>query len=175
MEFIDILKNRRSIRIYTGESIPEDKLNQVLEAGLLAFSGRNIKPWEFVVVRDKDMLKKLAGCRPHGSQMLAGADAAIVVLADENKTDVWTEDCSIAMTQMHLMADYIGLGSCWIQGRLRPAPEDGRMAEDVLRALLHFPENIRLEAILSLGMTDTHPAPREVTEELRHKIHWDVY
>lgn len=175
MDFMDMLKHRRSIRTYTGETIPEDKLNQVLEAGLLAFSGRNIKPCEFVVVRDKEMLTKLSRCRPHGSQMLAGADAAIVVLADADKTDVWTEDASIAMTQMHLMADHLGLGSCWIQGRLRPAPEDGKLAEDVLRELLHFPEYIHLEAILSLGMPDTHPKPRKVTEELRAKIHRELF
>ena len=48
--------------------------------------------------------------------MLAGADSAVVVIADPEKTDVWTEDCSIAMAYMHLAADSLGLGSCWIQG-----------------------------------------------------------
>ena len=46
--------------------------------------------------------------------MLAGASVAIVVIADPEKTDVWTEDCSIVMSNMHNMAHDLGLGSCWI-------------------------------------------------------------
>ena len=82
--------------------------------------------------------------------MLAGAGAAVVVVADEERTDVWIEDCSIVMANMHLMADSLGVGSCWIQGRLREA-SDGRTTEEYLRQLLGIPENYRLEAMLSLS------------------------
>ena len=60
------------------------------------------------------MLQVLSECRIGSAKMLQHADCAIVVFADAEKSDVWVEDCSIAMANMHLMADALGLGSCWI-------------------------------------------------------------
>ena len=114
MELLDIMRNRRSIRKYTEEDIPEESLTKVLQAGLLAESGKAIRPWEFIVVRDRAMLDELSGCREGGVAMLKEAKCAIVVIGDADKQDVWVEDCSVAMTNMHLMADHLGLGSCWI-------------------------------------------------------------
>lgn len=106
--------------------------------------------------------------------MLEEADCAVVVLGDSDKSDVWIEDCSVAMANMHLMADALGVGSCWVQGRLREAP-DGRMAEDYVRDLLKFPENCKLEAILSLGMPK-RGMPAHTLEELpMEKIHRESF
>ena len=74
--------------------------------------------------------------------MLKEAKCAIVVIGDADKQDVWVEDCSVAMTNMHLMADHLGLGSCWIQGRLRKADAD-TTAEEYVRARLGFPEKLQ--------------------------------
>lgn len=170
MELLEIMQNRRSVRTYTGESVTEEQIEKILQAGLLSASGRAIYPWEFIVVRDKEMLCKMAGARAAGAKMLESADGAIVVLGDEEQSDVWTEDCAIAMTNMHLMADYVGVGSCWVQGRLREA-SDGRSAEAYLRDLLGFPEHLRLEAILSLGVPKDHSEPHKLADLLTEKIH----
>ena len=138
MELLEIMRHRRSIRNFTGEAVTEEQLNQVLEAGLLAASGKARYPWEFIVVRNKETLQKMVECRVGGSASLNEADVAIVVVADPEKTDVWTEDCSIALANMLLMAENLGLGCCWVQGRLRDA-KDGRSAEDFLRDLLGYP------------------------------------
>ena len=114
MDLLEIMKNRRSVRTYTGEPVDEEKLERILQAGLLSASGRAIRPWELIVVREKKALKKMAASRAAGAKMLEGADCAVVVLGDAEKTDVWTEDCSIVMANMHLMADSLGVGSCWI-------------------------------------------------------------
>ncbi len=174
MELLELMQNRRSVRQYTGAPIPEEALERVLQAGLLSASGRNRRPWELIVVRDPRTLARLAECRDHGAGMLAGAACAVVVIADPEKTDVWTEDCSIAMANMHLMADSLGLGSCWVQGRLREAP-DGRTTEAYLRELLHFPAGYALEAILSLGVAAGHPAPHSLEELPWEKIHWEMF
>ena len=173
-DLLEILLKRRSIRKYTGEAIPAEKLEEIINAGLLAESGRRICPWELIVVKDKDMLKKLSECREGAAKMLAGADAAIVVIADEEKTDVWIEDSSIVMANMHLMADHLEVGSCWIQGRLRKTP-DGEITEEYLRNLLGYPKNFRLEAILSLGMYDVHPEPHSLSELKFEKVHYEKY
>ena len=173
MDLLEIMSNRRSVRQYTGERIADEVIDQILKAGLLSPSGRGVRPWEFIVVRDRDTLKVLSECRVGAAKMLEGADCAIVVIGNEDKTDVWVEDCSIAMAHMHLMADSLGVGSCWIQGRLRDAGEES--TESYLRARLGFPENFRLEAILSMGMPAGKPAARELAELPLDKVHWEHF
>ena len=174
MELLDMMLNRRSVREYTGDHIPGDKLEMILQAGLAAPSGRGRQPWEFIVVQTRDALKKLSECRDGSAKMLEHADCAIVVIADELEQDVWTEDCSIAMAYMHLMADSLGIGSCWIQGRLRQAP-DGRSTEEYVRECLGFPKTYRLEAILSLGIPKKHPVKHHTDQLPREKVHLERF
>ena len=174
MDLLEIMKNRRSVRRYTGEPIPEAFITKILQAGLLSPSAHNTKLWEFVVVRDKEMLKKLSEAKPMSAGMLAGADCAILVFGDETRNDVWTEDCSIAMYGMHLMADSLGVGSCWVQGHRRFCM-DGRTIEDYVRELLHVPDNYRFEAFLSLGMCDNHPKAHTLDELLWDKVHRETF
>ena len=58
MDMLKAILHRRSVRIYTEERIPEEKLNAILYAGLSAASSKNRRPWEFIVVRDKHMLSQ---------------------------------------------------------------------------------------------------------------------
>ena len=160
MDLLETMQNRRSVRSYTGEKIAKEKLDKILQAGLLSASGRSRKPWEFVVVQEKEMLEN-AGC-------------AILVFANPEKTDVWVEDCSIAMSNMHLMADSLGLGSCWIQGRLRES-ENGESTEVYCRKLLNVPEEYVLEAILSVGILKEHPKAHTLEELEKEKVHYETY
>jgi len=171
MQLMQQMLARRSVRDYTGEAVTEEQLRLILQAGLCAPSSKNRRPWQMIVVRDKEMLNKMADYRASGAQMLRGADCAIVVLGDESLTDVWCEDCSIVMTQMHLMADALGLGSCWIQGRLRQAA-DGSTGEEYLRRLLAFPEQLRLAAVLSVGVPAEHRPPYTAEDLLWDKVHY---
>lgn len=174
MTFLDVLKKRRSIRKYTSEIISDDQLKQILTAGLLSASSRNIHPWELILVQDRETLKKMSECRVGSAKMLDGASAAVVVVADPEKSDVWIEDCSIVMSNMHLMADSLGLGSCWIQGRLREAP-NGQPTEEYLRDILGYPKKYSLEAILSLGVPAIHPKEHELSALPEKKIHYEKY
>ena len=170
---VELLQERRSIRRYTGEAVPEESLKQILQAGLLSPSGHNAKPWEFVVVKDRETLDKLSQCREGSAEMLKGAYCAVVVLGDEEKTDVWTEDCSAAMMNMHLTASSLGVGSCWIQGRLRTV--NGKSTEAVVKEILGFPDHYRLEAILSLGMPAVDPEARKLEDLPMEQIHWEKF
>lgn len=174
MSLLEILQNRHSVRKYTKEPIPEETLMTGLQAGLLSASSRSIRPWEIIVVKERAVLEKLSDCRVGSAKMLAGAQAAIVVVADSTASDVWIEDCSIVMSNMHLMADSLGLGSCWIQGRLRVTP-NGETTEDYLRKFLGYPKTYVLEAVLSLGMPQNHPAKQELSALPLDKIHWEKF
>ncbi len=162
---IEILRNRRSIRKYTTQPVEPDKLNILKEALLRSPSSKNINPWEFIFVDDKDCLNRLQNCKPHATLPLQTAPLAVVVCADETKNDVWIEDCSIASVLLQLTAQSLGLGSCWIQIRNRMHSED-YTAEKYIQELLSVPEHFRVLSIITLG----YPAkPREgkAPEELQ--------
>ena len=73
MSFLDLLKHRRSIRQYKEEAVSKEALEAIVEAGLLSPSGRNIRPWELIVVQKKETLEKMSECRVGSAKMLAGA------------------------------------------------------------------------------------------------------
>ena len=174
-DLLQTMLNRRSIRKYTGEPVPEDKIKLILQAGLSSATSKNRKPWEFVVVQQKETLQALAKCRVGTGKMLEQAGCAIVVFGNTNVTpDVWVEDCSIAMSNMHLMADALGLGSCWIQGRCREA-ENGQSTEEFCRELLGVPEHLALLAILSVGVPTERPAGYTAEDLRKDKIHWEKF
>ena len=174
VDVLDAMARRRSVRRYSGESVPQALLDRILEAGLRSASGRSRRPWELIVVRDRAMLDDLAECREQGTGMLTGADAAIVVVADPTLADTWVEDCSIVMANMQLEAAASGVGSCWIQGRLRQAA-DGRSAHEFVANLLKVPAPYQLEAILSLGMPEAEAPRRPFDEALLEKVHKETF
>ena len=174
MELLELMRTRRSIRKYTDAPVSEENITKILQAGMLSATGKGIRPWEFIVVIDKDVLQKMADCRAGSVKMLKEAPCAIVVLGNEDASDVWTEDCSAVMSNMHLMAESLGLGSCWIQGRLRKA-DGGESTEEFCRRLFGVPEGLALEAVLSVGITEKHPNPHLLQEAERGKVHYGTF
>jgi nitroreductase len=174
MDLIEIMKNRRSVRKYTSEPVEQQKINQILQAGLLSASGRAKRPWEFIVVTEHETLEKLSHCRQGSAKMLDGAGAAIIVIGNTEKADTWIEDCSIAMSNMHLMAANLGLGSCWIQGRMRES-EQGIPTDEFVRSIIGYPENFSLEAILSIGCIDVSPEGYSLDSLEFDKVHYEKF
>lgn len=149
MEMMECMLARRSGRKYTEEAVSDEALKEILTAGLLAPSGRNLKPTKFIVVQEPAFL---TDARAMGSSMMAGASRAIIVLGNSSLSDTWVEDGSIAMTQMMLRATELGIANCWVQGRNRMSKLDGVSTESFLREKLGFAENYSLVAMLALGM-----------------------
>lgn len=147
---IELLRNRRSIRKYTDQAIEEEKIELLKESVLRSPTSRNNKPGEYIFVSDKDLLYKLSLSKPHGAAFLKDAPLGVVVIADESKSDVWVEDCSIASIILQLSAQSLGLGSCWIQLRKR-FHSDNTSAEDYVKDLLKLPDGIRVESIIAIG------------------------
>lgn len=147
---IDLVRKRRSIRLYSPKPIEKPLVDILVEALLRAPSSRNNKPWEFVVVDDRDVLVRLAGAKESGSRFLGGAALGIVICADPNKSDVWIEDCSITAILLQTVAQSLGLGSCWIQIRSRKQ-SDAMTSERYVRRVLGLPGYLKVEAIVSIG------------------------
>ncbi len=172
---LELLMKRRSIRKYKPEAVSEDALKKIMQAALLSPSSRGRTPWEFVVVQNSETLKALGKCRHPQQTFLPDTPAAIVVLGDTSVTDVWVEDCSIAMTIMQLEAETLGLGSCWIQIRNRMAQGEEQMSSAFIKELLHIPEQYEVLAILVLGVPDEEK-PGRTLETLQYaKVHNEVF
>ena len=158
MELLDILQHRRSVRTYAPGAVTQEQLRSILQAGMLSPSGKALRPWEFIVVQDPERIRALAGCRTVPMAMFQTASCAIVVVGDGDRSDVWVEDCSVAMAQMHLMADALGLGSCWL----------GAFDADAVKKVLGLPEEAVVVAVSPLGHPAEHPAarPRKTADEV---------
>lgn len=147
---IDLLRSRRSIRRFTDQPVAPEQLDLLVEAALRSPSSKGNNPWEFIVVTDRDLLRKLAAAKAHGATFLKEAPLAIVICADPAKSDVWVEDAAIATTLIHLQAADLGLGSCWVQIRLRQR-EDGTGSQAYLADLLGLPEGLMVLAMVGIG------------------------
>ncbi len=155
---LDILRKRRSIREYKNETIEKEIIEQLKEAALRSPSSRSINPWRFFFITDKVMLEDLSRAKEQGSSFLRGAGLGVAVCADENESDVWIEDCSIASIILQLTGVSLGLGSCWIQIRNR-MHRDSQASEDFVRSVLHLSDNLRVESIISFGYPDEDKSP----------------
>jgi nitroreductase len=172
--FMPLLEKRRSIRKFLERPVDKEKIDLLVEAALRAPSSRGFNPWEFVVIRDREMLEKLAQAKEHGSAFLKNAALGLVVCADSAKSDVWVEDASIATILIQLAAESLGLGTCWIQIRER-AHSPSRTAQQYVAELLHLPQAIMVEAILAVGYPAEFKNPHPKEGLLRRQVHAEVF
>ena len=157
MDFSEVVALRHSVRHFTPEEVEREKIDRIIEVAQTAPSSKNSHSTGFMIVQDRDLLDAFSRMRTHGSSLLGRAAAAIVVLGDSTKTDLWVDNCSISATFLQLAAVNEGLGSCWVHvnGRLRD-PEDPSKgdAEGYLRELLGIKDNMRVHCVVALGYED---------------------
>lgn len=148
--FVEMLRNRRSIRQFTAQTIPKENIEQLQEALLRAPTSRGKNSWNFIFIEDRKLLEKMSRAKSHGSTFLAGATLGVVICADEEISDVWIEDSAIAAITLQYAAHDLGLGSCWAQIRNR-AHDDKTTAENFLKNLLEIRDNTRILCMIGIG------------------------
>ncbi len=166
----DLLVRRHSIRRYTDEAVSAEDVKTIIEAALLAPSSKSVRPWQFVLVDNKDDLMRLSECKAAGARPVAGCALAVVVCASPAKSDMYLEDMAIATAYMQLQATALGLGACWIQVRGRYAA-DGEDAENIVREILDIPDDVVVECILTVGHPDEVRRPVDTSKLLWEKVH----
>jgi nitroreductase len=161
--FLSLAQKRRSIRKYIDKEVEAEKIDSIVEAVLRAPTSRGKNSWEFVVVTDPGLLKKLSNAKPHGASFLKNAAVGIVVCANPQISDVWIEDASIASIFIHLAAAALDLGSCWIQIRERKH-NDTLTAEAFIAKVLNLPPQLKVDSIIAIGypaeIKSAHPKER---------------
>ena len=167
MAFIDLVRQRRSVRKYRPDPVPVAQLDYVLEAARLAPSWANGQCCTYLVVTDERVRHELALA---GNDWIAQAPVIIVICADPKQSGMkgdqpyYMLDAGIAMEHLVLAAAEQGLGTCWI----------GWFDEEKARQALGVPAELRIVASTPLGYPAEEPEarPRKSLAELVHRDRW---
>ncbi len=171
MEVIQAIKSRRSVRAFRSDPVPEDLLQEILDAGRWAPSAGNLQPWEFYVVKSAEHKEGLARAAL-GQGFVAEAPVVIVVCAapvrsgrryrERGEKLYCLQDTAAATQNMLLAATSLGLGSCWV----------GAFDEEGVRRVLGLGPELRPVALIPLGYPAEQPAAprRRPLEEIVHPV-----
>jgi len=144
MDFMDVVKSRKSIRGYSEREVEEEKLNQILEAARISPSWANKQCVQYVIVKEKAKITELAGIF---NSWLKQAPIIMVACADpkesgsHNGMDYYLVDVGISMQQLILAATDQGLSTCWI----------GAFDETKIKKILKVPNTVRVVAMTPIG------------------------
>lgn len=171
MGILKAIQERRSIRQYKKDPIPEDDLLRVVEAARLAPSGKNLQPWKFIIVRDEGLKQRLARA---SSEQYFIAEAPVIIVACGFPDDCyermgqymksWTVDVAIALEHLILQAQEDGFGTCWI----------GSFREEEVKSILNIPEDVKVLALTPLGYPAEAP-PYRGRKRIDEIVSYDGY
>lgn len=145
MNVSEAIKTMRAVRQYTEQNVPDQVVTTILRAGQWAGSAKNVQPWKFIVVRNRDTLQRLARCGSYASHLKEAPCAIVVVTEAASRADF---DSGRAIQNMMLAAWGEGVGSC-IASMHREAD-----AKDVLG----IPDHLKLSQVIAFG----YPRPNVV-------------
>ena len=170
MELFETIQTRRSVRKFTDRAVPDELVDKLLRAAMLAPSAGNQQPWQFIVIRDRQKLDGVTAYHPY-CKMISQVSVAILVCGDpEGKKwpDFWVQDCSAAIQNLLLAARALGLGTVWTG----VYPVEDRVAG--CREAFGLPPNLIPLAIVPVGWPDGDPfsGKDRFKEEL---VHRDVF
>ena len=161
MDALEAIKKRRSVREYTGEAIPRDHLEKIVDAGRLAATGSNMQPWDFIIITEREMIERLKVA----AKWMEKAGAIIAVVMDPSSR-WWGEDGAAAVENMLIASTALGYGSCWLEGYTLPREEE-------FKKLLEVPEGKRLLTLVPVGVPAEWPTIEK--KALADVLHWDKY
>jgi len=140
-EFLAFLKERRSIREYLDKIIPDDAVEMILEAGRWAPSALNRQPWEFLVIKNKEILRDLSKNAFYGKHIKTAPLAIAIVGKIKENPKYYIQDTSLVSMNMMLMAWSLGIGTCWT----------GALKRDIVKKMLGLDEDDYLLTVLPMG------------------------
>lgn len=168
---LTVIKERKSVRSYTGEEVSKKDIDKILHAAMAAPAAIHMLPWKFIVVTDKTILKTLADGLPF-AKMLPAAGTGIVVCAVPEEAALSSKefailDCTCATENILLAAEALGLGAVWTA----VYPNESLM--DFVRNTLSIPKNIIPLNVIPVG----YPAGEEKAQDKYEakNIHWEKW
>lgn len=164
---VKTILNRKSVRKYTDQKVEKEKVDVLVRAAFAAPTGKNLRPWEIIVVDDEAILKSL-GEQLHNAPMLKNAPLAIIIAGDTVKSPYWFLDCSAATENVLLAAAALDLGAVWAAAW----PYDDRIA--VVKSLIPMPAEVQPLVIIPIGYPlDRNKTPMDKYDE--NKLHYNKF
>lgn len=160
---IEEIKKRRSIRKYQSKEVDKKDILEIIKAAQFAPNGRHKKAWEFIIVQDKNVKKKIF--ETLDDDFILKAPVLIVPIMDAQKTDLFIQDLSLASGYIFLQAVSFGLGTVW----KNIDPENAQ----IIKKILNIPENFLLINIIPLGYPDENIPEHNDNDFEPEKIHWE--
>lgn len=154
MDFLQVIEKRKSVRKYSDRPVEREILDAIVKVAQTAPSSRNSKSSAFMIIEDRDTLDALSQMRDYGASPLKNAQAAIVVMGDTSKTDLWVDNCAISATFIQLAVTAMDLVSCWIHINGRPVLKDnpdGAQAQDYVSDLLGIKDGLKPYCAVAIG------------------------
>ena len=157
------IRTRREIRDYLDKPIPQECIDQILEAGRLAPSSKNSQPWHFIVIRDRGTLSKISDLTPTGKHIAKAPVAIAIVMEDAKLPEV---DGARAGQNMVLAAWSLGVGSCWVTN----------FYDDGVKELLGVPQRMKLVTVLPFGYpTEPKTTRRKIRRPIGEVVHYEKF
>ena len=172
----DLTRKRRSIRRYGAKHVDEETLGEIMKVALTAPTSFGHKPVEYVIVRDKDMIRKIGTCKQMGGSQINSADVVIVVMvntADKRQAEFWIEDGAIASAYILLAVEQYGLGACWVHIRNRMGQR--RTSDEEIRALLGVPDGYSILNLIAIGEKGESKKPYTDADLHTENVHYGKY
>ena len=165
MTVSEAIRKRRSIRKFKpGATVTDEQIKLMLEAAMLAPSACNTRPWEFIVVKDREKLNKIKKAHPYTGMLETASIAIIICALPETQqqpimSGYFPQDCGAATENILLQAVELGLGTCWCG----VYPKEERIAE--IRSILNICETKLPFCVIAVGVPDEDPNPRGYYDE----------
>jgi len=140
-DLLELIKNRRSIRSFQDKQVSDNEIQMILEAGRWAPSASNKQPWEFYIIRDKEILKEISKNAIYGRHIKRAAFAIAIVGKKTTSPNYYIQDTSLVSMNMMLMAWSLKIGTCWT----------GALNRKKVKLLLGLTENDYLLTVLPMG------------------------
>lgn len=163
------MKQRFSVRRFKDQDVEQEKIDKLIEAARIAPSAKNVQPWHFVVIKDKEKRAKLTDiCK--GQKFVSQAPVSIAVCANHRDYTMtcgekaYTVDATIAAEHIALEAVELGLGTCWL----------GAFYADQLAELIELPEEYKVVTLLPIGYPDQE-RPKRNLKPLKEIVSYDVF
>jgi nitroreductase len=165
MDAIEAILSRKVQRAFSNQPVEAEKLSTIVEAGRHAMSARNLQPWQFIVVRDRERLKAIGAVCTTG-RFVGDSPSAVVVLKDVANARWADVDCAQAVQNMATAGWALGLGTCWV----------GNFDAAALKEMLAIPDGWAVFTILPFGYPEAKNPPQARPLKKRSEmVHYERY
>jgi nitroreductase len=170
MNVSEAIRMKRAVRKFRDESLPEEVIHAILNAGRRAQSSKNTQPWHFIAIQDKTILKALSECGTWAGHLAGAALGVAILTPDPSEKFQIMFDAGQAAAYMQLAAWELGVGS---------VPASIYEAEKA-RAILGFPPEWHLRIAFSFGYPTedeklSAPPRKGGRKPLEDMIHWNKW